>query len=121
MPNIYLSTIAEEKDKFNVKIKEWAVQEGPGLYKCKVCPMAKTNSFQKGKGDLFKHSESEKHRRHFNLNNNASTSQPSIKDLVISQKKMPLWRKPGTWRFHFVCSWPIMESSTMRLIVLWIF
>ena len=95
MPNIYLSTIAEEKDKFNVKIKEWAVQEGPGLYKCKVCPMAKTNSFQKGKGDLFKHSESEKHRRHFNLNNNASTSQPSIKDLVISQKKDATLEK--TW------------------------
>ena len=84
MPNINLSTVAEEK--FNVKIKDWAVQDGPGMYKCKVCPMAKTNSFKKGKADLFKHSESEKHRRHFNSNNNSS--QPSVRDLVNSQKQI---------------------------------
>jgi len=95
MPNIYLSTVAEEKDKFNVKIKDWAVQDGPGLYKCKVCPLAKTNSFKKGKADLFKHSESEKHRRHFSSNNNSSTSQPSIRDLVSSQKKDDTLEK--TW------------------------
>ena len=95
MPNIHLNTVAEEKDKFNVKIKDWAVQVGPGLYQCKVCPLAKTNSFQKGKTDLFRHSESEKHRRHFTSNNNSSRSQPSIVDIVNSQKKDATLEK--TW------------------------
>ena len=57
--------------------------------------MAKTNGFKKGKADLFKNSESEKHRSHFTSNNNSSTSQPSIRDLLNSQKKDETLEK--TW------------------------
>ena len=85
MPNVNISTVAKEKDKFGVKIGDWAEQAGPGQFKCKICLPAKILSFGKGKKDLTQHSETARHRKQF-LSSNNNASQPSIVDLVHSQK-----------------------------------
>ena len=49
------------KDKYEEEVGSWAVQVGLGVARCKVCLC--TILFNKGRGALLKHSESEKHRR----------------------------------------------------------
>ena len=62
MPCVSLSSWVEDKDKNGDRIGDWAHQVTPGHFQCKLCVPSKTLSFKKGKGDLLKHAESEKHK-----------------------------------------------------------
>ena len=74
-----LTKYLNDKDKHGVKIKDWATQVAPGMAECKVCvPVAKVK-FEKGKKELFNHSESAKHRKNSSSNNN------NIKDQSVSE------------------------------------
>ena len=76
----------EVKDKFGVRVGDWAEQVSSGHFKCKFCAPLKVLSFGHGKKDLTQHSESVKHRQQFQSSNN-NTSQPSLVDFLHSRKK----------------------------------
>ena len=73
-----LTKYLNDKDKHGVKIKDWATQVAPGMAECKVCVPVARVKFEKGKKELFNHSESAKHRKNSSSNNN------NIKDQSVS-------------------------------------
>ena len=81
-----LSTYAKVKDKYGVTVESWAEQVSPGQFKCKICLPTKVLSFLKGKGALTQHSESEKHRRQSTATSNNNSKQPSLVDVLNTQK-----------------------------------
>ena len=85
--SVNLSAYSDVKDKYGVKVSDWAKQISPGHFSCRFCVPEKTLSFAKGKGSLTQHSESEKHRKQFSASSNNNQKQPSLKDIVNSQKE----------------------------------
>ena len=79
-----VSQYFNEKDKYSEKVSSWAEQTAPGHFRCKVCMPFKVLSFKKGRFELFKHSESTKHRK--NLTDSEVLTQPTIGDLFSSKK-----------------------------------
>ena len=89
MPNVHLQTLVGEKDKHGVQVGEWAKQESPGHFSCKVCLPSKVLSFEKGKKDLTQHSETAKHRKNYlsfiSGSGNNNLKQPSLPGLFSQQ------------------------------------
>ena len=73
------------EDKHHVKVREWAEKVSPGYYKCSVCLPQKTLSFAQGKLDLLKHSQSERHRKAWESQDNQKR-QSRIDDMLKSKE-----------------------------------
>ena len=73
------------KDKHGVTVGSWAVQVEPGYFKCTICKPVKTLCFKQGKGELTKHSESQRHRE--NYQNSSKSHQPSVLDLINKREE----------------------------------
>ena len=79
-----LTNFLNDTDKYGQKVGDWALQAGDGLFKCKICLPSKTLSFQQGKKELIKHSESVKHRKHAESNNQQSLFELMKKNMASS-------------------------------------
>lgn len=73
-----LTRYINDKDKHGIKVGEWAEQVSPGYFRCKVCVPAKDLCFKPGRNELFKHSESDKHRKAFTSFATKSQTQPTL-------------------------------------------
>ena len=80
-----LKNYENETDKNGVKISEWAIQTSPGFFKCKYCIPSKILSFEKGKQELIKHAEREKHIKSYSEAMKSKTHQPTIQGLFAKE------------------------------------
>ena len=62
MPTQYLVNYLEKKDKYGVRVGDWAKQADKGFVSCKYCVHPSKFGISKGLGDLTRHSENQKHR-----------------------------------------------------------
>ena len=97
-----LTNFLNDTDKYGQKVGDWALQAGDGLFKCKICLPSKTLSFQQGKKELIKHSESVKHRKHAESNNQQSLFELMQKNMASSvpehwQPKKRRLKIAGVW------------------------
>ena len=77
-----LTKYLDDKDKYGEKIKDWAEQVGQGEFKCRICLPEKVLSFKQGRSELFKHSESDKHRKALSSLKSSTQTQPTLVDFI---------------------------------------
>ena len=84
-----LSNYVDIKDKYGVRVGDWAVQAKPGMVRCQVCPNA-VFSFSKGKEKLIRHSENQKHLHHVRMDSEKKGVQVGIAEALgqVRDKKV---------------------------------
>ena len=65
MPSQYLVNYLDKKDKYGVRVGEWAKQVEKGFVSCQVCANSSKFGMSRGLRELTRHSENQKHRAAF--------------------------------------------------------
>ena len=90
---VNLGKYLEEKDKNGVKVSSWAVQIAPGVAECRVCVPTRRIQFKKGKNELTRHSETEKHRQC--LKSKKANDQPTLEQFAETEENNKLNQQAG--------------------------